>query len=183
MCAVPYGIRRILFFCAVFLASLVVKAQEEMEPAIKAELVGAEFFGKWSFDHAVVKERLMGSQQDYVTRTVSSDEFWKRSYLLYTPTEIDFLDGFVAHISHPSWAFHAVTVMNEGKLEFRIFKENTEEDYNKMPDLSEVDSYRTMPPVYDLALNGARMSMQSSYFYANMQDESIEGILTIYYKK
>lgn len=169
---VPNGIRRVLLFCIMLLGSLAVT---------QAEPIGAEFLGKWSFDHALAQEK-SNSQKNYVTRTVSLEEFRLKVHLLDVPTGVDFLDEFVANISHPSWSFPVVAVMNEGKLEFRNFRENPEEDYDKKPDLSEIDSYPAIQPVYDLALNDTLMSMKSSYTYTK-NGETVEGILTVFYRK
>jgi len=143
--------------------------------------VGAEFSGEWFFYKAQSQERPMGSQQNYSVRSVSRDEFWQKVYFLNMPTEIMF-DGFFARISHPSWSKHVVSVINFGKLEFRIYQEKPD-DFDKKPDLDEIDSYPTMMPVYNLALDGEVMSLQTDYFYSDGQGKYIEGILTIYYKQ
>ena len=143
--------------------------------------VGAEFSGEWFFYKAQSQERPMGSQQNYSVRSVSRDEFWQKVYFLNMPTEIMF-DGFFARISHPSWSKHVVSVINFGKLEFRNYQENPE-DFDKKPDLNEIDSYPAIMPVYNLALDGEVMSLQTDYFYPDGQGKYIEGILTIYYKK
>jgi hypothetical protein len=143
--------------------------------------VGAEFSGEWFFYKAQSRERLMGSQQNYSVRSVSRDEFWQKVYFLNIPTEVMF-DGFFSIISHPSWSKHVVSVINFGKLEFRIYQEKPD-DYDKKPDLNEIDSYQTIMPIYDIALNGEVMSLQTGYFYSDGQGSYTEGIITIYYKQ
>ena len=147
--------------------------------------IDALFFGNWTFDHAQAQERPANTQQSYTTRSVSQDEFWQKSYLLNVPTRITFMDGFMTHISHPSWSRPAVAVinpMNNGMLEFRDFYENPE-SYNKIPEPSEIDSYPVIMPVYSLTLNGGMMSLQCNYTYIDAQGNHIEGILTVYYKR
>jgi hypothetical protein len=155
------------------------QAYNDDDQTLKA--VGAEFSGEGFFYKAQSQERPMGSQQNYSVRSVSRDEFWQKVYFLNMPTEIMF-DGFFARISHPSWSKHVVSVINFGKLEFRIYQENPE-DFDKKPDLDEIDSYPTMMPIYNLALDGGVMSLQTDYFYSDGQGKYIEGILTIYYKQ
>ena len=176
MRVVPKGMRRMLFFCIVFLGSLSAKAQ--------VELVDSQFWGNWSFDRAQTQEKVVDSNQNYETQAVPLDDFWKRDRLRYVPTGINFHEGdFVAHISHPSWFFPVVAVMNEGKLEFRNFQPNPETDYDKAPDLSEIDSYPMINTAYELTLNGDRMILKSNYTYENFRSEIVEGILTVFYKK
>ena len=142
--------------------------------------VGTEFSGEWLFYKADSQERPMGSQQKYSERNVSQDEFWQKIYFFNMPTQIVF-EGFLAWISHPSWSKHVISVINGGKLEFRIYQENPE-DFNKRPDLNAIDLYPTIMPVYKLALNGEVLSLQTDYFYSDGQGNYTEGILTIYYK-
>ena len=170
---IPKGMLHVMFFCILFLSSFEVKAQ--LMP------VGAEFSGEWFFYHAQSQERPKDSQQNYSVRSVSQDEFWQKAYFLSMPTQIMF-DGFSAQISHPSWSKRVVSVINDGKLEFRIFQENPE-DFDKKPDINAIDLYPIIMPIYDLALNGEVMSLQSDYFYSDGQGNYTEGILTIYYKR
>ena len=72
--------------------------------------------------------------------------------------------------------------MNDGVLEFRDFLKNPE-DYGKMPELSEIDSYPVIMPVYSLKLNSGTMSLQCNYAYLDAHGDYIEGILTVYYKR
>ena len=144
--------------------------------------VATEFLGAWIFDSAETQERPADSQQSYVIRNVSQDEFWQKSYLLNVPTQIVFMGDFMVHISHPSWSRPAVAVMNNGLLEFRNFQE-TPEDYNKLPELSKIHSYPTITSSFSLTSNGNLMSLQSNYTYSDTQGKRIEGILTVYYKR
>ena len=167
-----------VFLSVLFLSPIVSKAQ----PAVPVDDV---FFGKWTFDHAQTQERPVGSQQSYTTRSVLQDEFWQKPYLLNIPTRIAFMGAFVAHISHPSWSKPVVAVINtenNGMLEFRDFLKN-QGDHNKMPELSEIDSYPVIIPVYSLTLNGGIMSLQCNYTYPDAQGNYIEGILAVYYKR
>jgi hypothetical protein len=165
---IPNGIWRIMFFCMVFLSSLVVKAQ----PAP----VGAEFSGKWSFDRAEAQERPMNSQQNYVTRSVSESEFNVDPQLLDMPTGINFT-GYMAQISHPSWTKQVLSVINNNVLEFY-------DPQGEKPEPSGIESYAFIAPSYsNLKLNGNSMSMQCSYIYSNAQGKNMEVILTIYYKR
>ena len=176
--AIPCGIRRMLFFCILFLSSIVVKAQ--LMP------VGAEFSGEWSFDRAEAQERTMNIKENYTKRTVSQDEFWQQVYFLNMPTRIAFLDGFLAQISHPSWSKFVAAVinpLNNNMLEFRDFPENPDESHIKNPDPFEMELYTVMTPAYSLTLKNNTMSLQCDYLYVKGQGKYIEGILTIYYKR
>ena len=178
--------KKFKFFTFFFLLQLAVfsaNAQREGDEDSYQTLapVGLEFSGQWFFHKAQSQERPMGSQQNYSVRSVSQDEFLQKTYFYNMPTKIMF-DGFLAWISHPSWSKQVVSVINGGKLEFRIFQENPE-DFDKKPDLNSIDSYPISMPVYGLALNGELMSLQSDYFYSDGQGNYTEGILTIYYKQ
>jgi len=142
--------------------------------------VDAEFFGAWTFDYAQAQERPANSNQSYVTRNVSQDEFWQKPQLLSIPTQIVFMGAFLAHISHPSWSYPVATVMNNGLLEFRHFQEN---DFSGIPDLSEIHSYPAMTPAHLLTKSGNLMRLQSNYTDTDAQGNPIEGILTVYYRK
>ncbi len=174
---IPY--RRVwatLFLCVIFFSPFVTKAQMLIP-------VSDEFLGEWFFDHAEAQERAMNSKDSYMPRSVLLDEFWQKTYLSDMPTQITFMGPFMAHISHPSWSKLVVAVINNKQLEFRVFQENPE-DYNKVLDISAIDSYPTVMPTYLFNLNGNRMSLQCNYInYSEAQDKYIEGILTIYYKR
>ena len=144
------------------------------------EPVDAQFLGKWSFDHAQIQERVVGTP-DYKTRTVAQDEFWKNHYLLSTPTEMTFHEDFGVRISHPSWSFNALAVMNNGKLEFRNYIEDFEVDFDKQPDLEAIDNYPVMGNPYNLTFSGKLLQMQCAYSYLNNKGEEMEAILTIFY--
>jgi hypothetical protein len=144
--------------------------------------VGAEFEGEWVFERAEAQERPMNSQESYTKRIVAKDEFWKETYFLQMPTQITFHDGPYAQISHPSWSRPALAVINDGMLEFRIPQED-QVDSDHHLEISDVDSYETMMPVYSLTLDKNTMILQCEYFYANKQGKYIEGILRIHYKK
>ena len=168
-----------LFLSVLFLSPVISKAQLPVP-------VDAAFFGNWTFDHAKAQERPENSQQGYTTRSVSQDEFWQKPYLLNVPTRITFMDGFMTHISHPSWskpALAAINPMNKGMLEFRDFHENSENYNNKIPTPSEIDSYPVIMPSYSLTLNNGMMSLQCNYTYHDAQGNYIEEILTVYYNK
>jgi hypothetical protein len=177
-CILSTGIWPVLFLCVLSFSPLVSNAQ----PAVP---VDAGFFGEWIFDHAQAQERPVNSQQSYVMRSVLQDEFWQKPYLLDIPTRIVFMGAFMTHISHPSWSRPVVAVINpanSGKLEFRNFRKNPE-DYNKIPELSEIDSYPVIMPAHSLTLNGDFMSLQCNYTSLDASGKHIEGILTIYYKR
>jgi len=166
--SIPLGIRRLVFFCILFLSSLVVKAQ--LTP------VGAEFSGEWLFDRAEAQEKPMNSTGNYTKRTVSQDEFWQKTHFLNMPTQVVFTGDFFAYISHPSWSNNVVSAINsEGMLEFRLPPEGEGSH--------DMDLYMVMSPSYSLALNGNTMSLQCDYSYSDAQGKYIEGILTIYYKR
>ena len=143
--------------------------------------VGNELLGEWFFFKAQSQERPMGSTRSYSTQSVSQDEFWQKAYFYNMPTQLMFT-GFFARISHPSWSKHVVSVINGGKLEFRIDPESPD-GFNNTPDLDEIESYHTMMPVYDFAIDGGIMSLKSEYFYPDGNGSYIEGILTVFYKK
>jgi len=145
--------------------------------------VGTEFYGEWLFDNAQAQERLLNSQKDYSVRSVSQDEFWQKVYFLNMPIQIFFMDEYLTHITHPSWSKPVVALINDGKLEFRIFQEDPARDYDKKMDISEIHLYPTMMPVYDINLNGNQLSLQCNYIYPDEQGNYIEGILTINYKR
>ncbi len=164
-----------VFLCVLILNPFVAKAQ-------MATPVDAEFFGEWTFDHAEAQERAINSHEGYVSRSVSQEEFWQKTYLSDIPTQITFMGPFMAHISHPSWSKPVAAVINNGRLEFRIIQTNPE-DYNKVLDISAINSYLTIMSAYSLTLKGNRMSLQYNYIYSEAQDKYIEGILTVYYKQ
>ena len=141
--------------------------------------LGNEFNGEWYFDRAEAQERPMKSQQQYVVRSVSKDEFWQKVYFFNIPTQLFFMGEYLAHITHPSWSKVVVVVMNGNRLEFRMVEENP----SKKPDVSDVNIYPTMMPDYEMAYNNNQISLQCNYFYSNEQGVYTEGILTIYYKR
>ena len=141
--------------------------------------VDSEFHGEWVFDRAQAQERPLHSKQEYSVRGVSQDEFWQKVYFLNMPTQILFIDKYIAHISHPSWSKLALFVMNDNKLEFRVSKDGLEYKL----DIAEIHSYIPLMPNYDVKRNGNQMSLQCEYFYSDGQGNYTEGILTIYYKQ
>ncbi|MDR1729649.1 MAG: hypothetical protein LBR52_03210 [Prevotellaceae bacterium] len=162
------------FFC--LLASVQMNAQAFIP-------VDAEFSGNWFFDRAIVQERAVDSQDGYVMRSVSQDEFWQKSYLLNVPTQIVFMDVFFnAQISHPSWSRFVIAVMDpwNNKLDFR---ENIQSPGNLFDgDLSKIDLYFPITPAFSLAGKTTGMSLQCNYYYTEMGEE-IEGVLTVYYRR
>lgn len=170
----PVGVWRMVFFCAVFLSSLMAKAQ--LEP------VGVEFSGRWLFDHAQAQEKPINSQQSYVARTVSEEEFNREAYFSLIPAQIAFMENYMAHISSHAWGKPVIAVINtlyNNVLEFRFPQEVG------VPVPADKELYPSMMPVYSnlTLLSSDFMSMQCDYSYRNTQGEYIRGILTIYYKR
>jgi len=167
-----------IFVLCVVLCPLAVWAQlGVVTPA------GTEFQGVWTFDHAQAKEKPADTQQEYVKQEITLDDFIKKPYLFTTPTEIMFLeDGLLAHISHPYFSFMVGAVIFEGKLEFRAFGENPEEPEEK-PDLSKIDSYRLVKPAYEWTLKENMLSLKFNYRDNNVKGKTVEGMITIYYKR
>ena len=170
-------IGRIFVLCVV-LGPLAVWAQlGVVTPA------GTEFQGVWTFSHAQAKEKPADTQQEYVKQEITLADFMKKPYLFNTPTEIMFLeDGLLAHISHPYFSSMVSAVINEGKLEFRAFGENPEEQEEK-PDLSKIELYRLLEPAYEWTLKENVLSLKFNYMDTNMKGKTVEGMITLYYKR
>ncbi len=164
----------------VFFISIVAANAQTVTP------VDAKFFGAWTFDSAEAQERPADSNQSYVTRNASQDEFRQKLCLLNVPTQIiyigDFTGDFMAHIVLASWSKPVIALMNNGLLEFRDFQENSE-DSNKTPEISEINSYPTITPAFILTQSGSLMSLQFNYTYSDTQNKPAEGIMTIYYNR
>jgi hypothetical protein len=166
----------LILFLVCFAVSSFLATAQNFSP------VDAALSGAWTFDSAEVQERPAGTSEDYVTRKVAQDEFWQKSFLINVPTQIVFMGDLMAHISHPSWAQSVAVGMNNGLLEFRKYQE-TLEDYHKIPKLSEMTSYQVITPAFSLEQNKNRIQLQCNYSDSDTEGNSVEGILTISYKR
>jgi hypothetical protein len=167
-----------IFLLGVFLCMFSVHAQPLP--------VGVAFDGEWFFARAEALEKPKGTEGDYSTRNVLEEEFLQKTYFYHIPTQITFIDGFFARLSHPSWKKPMVAVINpsnDNLLEFREFQENFETS-GKFPNLAdfEPDAYPTTSPVYAISMEENLMLLQCNYFYSKAKGEYIDGILKIYYK-
>jgi hypothetical protein len=169
----------VLFFCMV---ANVEKAQ------CAAAMIGDEdpFTHKiWVFDYAQTQERPENSGQNYTQRNVLEEEFFEKHYFMEVPVRIEFMDEYSAVISGATGLRGVLAVyVTATDLEFRgeLLDEELFPNWNEM---SEIDRHLILSPTYfNVAQNENQLKMQCQYYYyIREQQQSIEGILTIHYKR
>ena len=148
--------------------------------------VGDEFLGQWSFDHAQAQERAMNTQDSYTMRTISLEELQSEIYFEHAPTHFTFMEDEVAHVVTPLKTREGTATIDlyNHYLEIREVVETIIVTAGAEGEEDEVELIYGITGVYtNFQINSAQMSLRFLYSYEYGEEQYMEGILTIHYKR